>query len=241
MTSLFTHSAPGDSLVQVRSLTKQYLKGERRIDVLNGLDLDIAAGERVAIVGKSGAGKSTLLQVLGTLDAPSSGDVWIEGQNVFAFSAHSLAAFRNRSIGFVWQFHHLLPDFTALENLLIPQRIAGTPPLMAREKAHEVLAQVGLGERVGHRPGELSGGEQQRVAIARALVMNPKLVLADEPTGNLDAHTSAGIHDLLQSLNERYNTTLIVVTHNQDLANRMGRCLHLDGGRLSARDFEHDE
>lgn len=230
-----------DALVRASRLTKHYVKGERRIDVLNGLDLEIFPGERVAIVGKSGAGKSTLLQVLGTLDAPSGGEVLIEGANVFALPQKVLAAFRNKTIGFVWQFHHLLPDFTAQENLQIPQRIAGISPSVGRERARELLAQVGLEDRLAHRPGELSGGEQQRVAIARALVMNPKLVLADEPTGNLDAQTSAGIHELLQSLNERFNTTLIVVTHNQDLADRMGRCLHLDSGRLSAHDFRHDE
>lgn len=224
-----TPRAVGDTpLVQVVDLVKNYQLDGKTIEVLKGVNLALRPGEKVSIVGKSGVGKSTLMHVLGTLDRPTAGKVLIDDFDVFSLDENKLAHYRNHSIGFVFQFHYLLPDFTALENVMIPMRIAREELGQASERASEMLDLVGLGHRLGHKPGELSGGEQQRVAIARALVMRPRLVLADEPTGNLDDQTSDSIHDIFQSLNDRYGTTVLVVTHDRKLAARMDRRLILD-------------
>ena len=219
-------------MIALRNVTKEYVDGPRVVRVLTELDLDIAAGERVAIVGESGVGKSTLLHILGTLDRPSSGEVWFDGEDLAAKSDRELAAFRNREIGFIFQFHHLLPDFTALENVMMPARIAGVRIETARQRATDLLKRVGLAERLAHKPGELSGGEQQRVAVARALSQEPRVLLADEPTGNLDPATGEGVQDLLIELNRERRTTLVVVTHNPVLADAMDRTLRLTGGTI---------
>ncbi len=219
-------------MIALRHVTKEYVDGPRVVRVLTGLDLEIAAGERVAIVGESGVGKSTLLHIVGTLDRPSSGEVWFDGEDLATKSDRELAAFRNREIGFIFQFHHLLPDFTALENVMMPARIAGVGTEPARRQAAALLERVGLAERLGHKPGELSGGEQQRVAVARALIQEPRVLLADEPTGNLDPLTGEGVQDLLIELNRERRTTLVVVTHNRGLADAMDRTLRLAGGRI---------
>ena len=206
------------------------------LHVLKGITFIVQPRERVAIVGKSGAGKSTLLHLLGTLDVPSQGTIrygeFVIGPDT-SRSPRGLARFRNESLGFIFQFHHLLPEFSALENAMMPAIIARKPRAEAMARAREVLVEVGLGDRLEHRPGELSGGERQRVAVARAIVMNPQVILADEPTGNLDAKTGAGIHDLLVKLNEARGVTLIVVTHNLDLARRMSRQIRLVDGVAS--------
>ncbi|MCM2334822.1 MAG: ABC transporter ATP-binding protein [Anaeromyxobacteraceae bacterium] len=222
----------GAPLIKVEGLGKTYLMGGRRLEVLRGLSLEIAAGELVALTGPSGAGKSTFLHVLGTLDAPSAGRVLFEGQDVFALGEEALANFRNATVGFVFQSHHLLPEFTALENVMMPALIRRMARPEAAARAEEMLALVGLAARVGHRPGELSGGEQQRVALARALCLKPRLLLADEPTGNLDPRTAEGIHALLGDLNARLGITAVVVTHNERLAESLPRRLHLTAGRL---------
>jgi lipoprotein-releasing system ATP-binding protein len=221
-------------LIALRNLSKEYVDGPRVVRVLTGLDLEIGQGERVAIVGESGVGKSTLLHILGTLDRPTGGEVWFDGENLTSKSDRDLAHFRNREIGFIFQFHHLLPDFTALENVMMPALIAGTPTEAARRRATELLTRVGLAERLEHRPGELSGGEQQRVAVARALVQEPRAILADEPTGNLDPATGAGVQALLLELNREHDITLVVVTHSASLAGAMDRTLRLRGGRIAA-------
>jgi lipoprotein-releasing system ATP-binding protein len=218
--------------IQVEGLGKTYLMGDRRLEVLQGLDLAIQAGELVALTGPSGAGKSTFLHVLGTLDAPSAGRVRFDGEDVFARGEEDLATFRNGTVGFVFQSHHLLPEFTALENAMMPALIRRSPRGEARARAEEVLALVGLSSRLHHRPGELSGGEQQRVALARALALRPRLLLADEPTGNLDPQTADGIHALLAELNARLGITMVVVTHNERLAQSLPRRLRLRAGRL---------
>jgi lipoprotein-releasing system ATP-binding protein len=219
-------------LVTIEGLEKTYWMEGKAIEVLKGVDLAISAGERISIIGPSGSGKSTFLHVLGTLDAPTKGTVRYEGEDVFARSPGAVAAFRNRSIGFVFQFHHLLPEFTALENVAMPALIQRQSAAAANRRASEVLEMVGLGHRLSHRPGELSGGEQQRVAIARALVLEPRLLLADEPTGNLDEATAAGIHDLLDEMNRQRGLTVVLVTHNSGLAARMPRRLEMQDGRL---------
>ncbi len=219
-------------LLEVRNLCKAFDHDGRRIDVLQGIDLVVQPGERIAVVGSSGAGKSTLLHVLGTLDRPSDGTVLFEGEDVFALSPTRLAAFRNASIGFMFQFHHLLPEFTALENVMMPALIRRTPKAEAQAAAHRWLEAVGLADRVSHRPGELSGGEQQRVALARALSGTPKLLMADEPTGNLDSHTSDGIHALFDRINAEHGTAMLVVTHSRQLAARMPRQLRMVDGQL---------
>jgi lipoprotein-releasing system ATP-binding protein len=196
------------------------------------LDLTVASQETVAVLGASGVGKSTLLHILGTLERPSGGGVLYDGVDVFTFSADQLAAFRNRSIGFVFQFHHLLPEFTALENTMMPALIAHKSSKEARELAESILEQVGLSHRLIHRVGELSGGEQQRVAVARALVLRPRILLADEPTGNLDTKTGRNIHDLLLRLNEEHHVSLLVVTHNMELAAMMARRYQMKEGIL---------
>lgn len=218
--------------LQARALIKGYRDGLRRIEVLRGVDLAVDPGELVAIVGPSGSGKSTLLHVLGTLDRPDGGEVEIAGQAVGALAGARLAAFRNRTIGFVFQFHQLLPDFTALENVMLPGRIAGRDPAAVQQSARALLAEVGLAERLDHFPGELSGGERQRVALCRALVLEPPLLLADEPTGNLDPASGEQVFDLLLELQARHHTTAVVVTHNPAIARRCGRILQLAEGVL---------
>jgi lipoprotein-releasing system ATP-binding protein len=222
----------GAHLVEATGLSKRYVDGPSEVQVLDGLDLTLDAGERVAIVGESGVGKSTLLHILGTLDVPTGGRLVVNGVDVFTLDEEGLAAFRNREIGFVFQFHQLLPDFTALENVMMPALIARRAVRTARDHARELLARVGLADRVAHRPGELSGGEQQRVAVARAVMQRPKLLLADEPTGNLDPDTGEHVTGMLLDLNREVGSTLVVVTHNDRLAGAMGRTLRLDHGRV---------
>jgi lipoprotein-releasing system ATP-binding protein len=219
-------------LVESLGLRKSFPQGGGgQIEVLRGIDLRVEAGECLAVVGPSGAGKSTLLHILGALDRPSQGSVLFRGEEVFRRADVELARFRNRHVGFVFQFHHLLPAFTALENAAMPARIAGLPRSEAEARADELLRAMGLGERCSHRPGELSGGEQQRVALARALVLEPELLLADEPTGNLDHRTGGAIHRLLLDWNRRAGVTLVVVTHNRELAASMDRIVTLVDGR----------
>ena len=219
-------------LVEVRGLTKDYMLGEKRIEVLQDMDLTMEAGDIISLTGASGVGKSTFLHVLGTLDVPTRGEVLFGGENVFERDEAALADFRNRTIGFVFQFHYLLREFTALENTMIPALIQRVEERRAEAQARSILDRVGLSHRLDHKPGELSGGEQQRVALARALVLGPKLILADEPTGNLDSRTAEGIHDLLLEMNEEMGITALLVTHNPSLAERMPRRLRMEEGRL---------
>lgn len=223
---------PADALLWAHDLHKAYRKGTQDVVVLDGACVALRCGEMVGVVGASGAGKSTLLHVLGTLDAADRGTLAYRGESLLQRSSAQLAAFRNRQLGFVFQFHHLLADFDAVENVMMPALIARMPAATAKARAREVLQEVGLGHRLHHRPGELSGGEQQRVALARALVMRPPLLLADEVTGNLDGRTAEEIHTLLFDLNARHKVTVVVVTHNRQLAARMPRCLQLAGGKL---------
>ena len=219
-------------LIQTRGLEKKYKTPERIIQVLGGVDLDIEQGERVAIVGTSGAGKTTLMHLLGGLDHPSGGEVLFEGQDIYSLRGTALDTFRNKAIGFVFQFHQLLPEFSALENVMMPMLISGQKHADAAERASNVLAEVGLTDRLKHKPGALSGGEQQRVAIARALVLEPKLLLADEPTGNLDSRTSDEIMALLNQIHAKRGLTMIIVTHNQTLAKSLDRVLQIEDGCL---------
>jgi lipoprotein-releasing system ATP-binding protein len=242
------------SIINIKNLKKDYNTKKAVVHSLRGIDLSINESDTIAVVGESGAGKSTLLQILGTLEAPSSGEVIINGLNpfkdltdkpargikntkLFKFfsvinSERRLAKFRNDNIGFVFQFHHLLPEFTALENVMMPPLIRGTGKAEARDMAEDVLCSVGLKDRITHRPTELSGGEQQRVAIARAIVLNPKILLADEPSGNLDTKTSDKIHDILMDLNEQKKITMIIVTHNANFARGMKRTITLVDGKI---------
>ncbi len=218
-------------LIQVQQLFKSYGNGVKAIEVLKGIDLTFSRGEKAAIVGASGVGKTTLLHILGALDRPTHGKVLYEGKDIFTLDEKALAIFRNREIGFVFQFHHLLPEFTALENTMMPCLIQGISPKESAQRAEEILTLVGLRDRMTHKPGELSGGEQQRVAVARALVLEPKVLLADEPTGNLDTKTGELVFDLLQELNQLKGVTLIVVTHNLRLAEKMSRQIQLIDGK----------
>jgi lipoprotein-releasing system ATP-binding protein len=221
------------ALLDIQGLGKSYLTGGRRLEVLQGVTLSIQAGEMVALTGPSGAGKSTFLHLVGALDVPTAGRVVFEGRDLATLDEGERARFRNESVGFVFQSHHLLPEFTALENAMMPGLVRRLSRGEARRRAGESLERVGLSGRLGHRPGELSGGEQQRVALARALVLEPRLLLADEPTGNLDPHTAEGIHDLLQQLNRDLGVTGVVVTHNEKLAGSLGRRVRLVAGRLA--------
>lgn len=220
------------SLLTVKGLCKDYRMGADTVQVLKGIDLEIAQGTTTALVGASGAGKSTLLHILGALDRPSSGLVAYKEQDLFSRSNRELADFRSHTIGFVFQFHHLLPEFTALENVMMPALIARKERRQAEQAARVLLCEVGLEHRLQHRPGELSGGEQQRVAIARALVMEPELLLADEPTGNLDARTSEAIYELLVKIQKQTGVSMIVVTHNEGIAARMERAVRLVDGLI---------
>jgi lipoprotein-releasing system ATP-binding protein len=209
------------------------MSGPVALQVLDGIDLDIRKGEMLAIVGASGVGKSTLLHILGALDRPTSGKVYYGDLDVFGMDNGRIARFRNERVGFVFQFHHLLPEFTALENVMMPALIRRTDRDQAAEDAAKMLTDVGLGARLLHRPGELSGGEQQRVAVARALILKPDVVLADEPTGNLDMHTGEAVHDLLLTINKTQGITFVIVTHNDKLAVRADRVLRMAEGRLT--------
>jgi len=222
-----------EPILQVKGLHKHFGSGERRVDVLRGIDLSLSGQESIAVVGASGVGKTTLLHILGTLERPSAGEVIYEGVNVLTFPEIQLAAYRNRSIGFVFQFHHLLSEFSALENVMLPPLIGRMSKRESRESARYVLDLIGLSHRIQHRVGELSGGEQQRVAVARALVLKPKVLLADEPTGNLDTRSSRNIHELLLRLNQEQKVILVVVTHNMELAGMMQRQLHMKDGLLN--------
>ncbi len=222
-----------DSIIlQCRQIHKSYTQGELNVDVLRGLDLSIKAGERVAIMGASGSGKSTLLHLLGGLEKPTSGDVFLDGANLNKIGSGRLSQLRNRSLGFIYQFHHLLGEFTMLENVAMPLLIGKQPIKQAQEQANELLVRVGLGHRVKHKPGELSGGERQRAAVARALINKPKCVLADEPTGNLDSKTAHQIYQLMLELNQELKVSFLIVTHDPELAGRMDNVLHMEDGLI---------
>ena len=225
-----------DALVLIEDLKKSFQHEGRTLDVLKGIDLNIYQQQILAIVGPSGAGKSTLLHCIGTLDLPTSGRIRLAGEELTTMSSSRLAAVRNRTIGFVFQFHHLLPEFTALENVMLPGLIQGKNRREMERRARSLLEEVKLDHRATHRPGELSGGEQQRVAVARALALDPKIVLADEPTGNLDTATSDAIHDLFFQINREHGTTIVVVTHNPAFAERMPRVVRMKDGRV-----DHDD
>ncbi len=220
-------------MVEITDLHRTFQMGQQPVHVLNGISLSLQSKEMISIVGASGAGKSTLLHIMGTLDRPSSGRVLFEGKDMFQVSETALAGFRNRFIGFVFQFHHLLPEFTALENTYLPALIQKTPKNQAIERAKHLLTEVGLSHRLNHKPGELSGGEQQRVAVARALIRNPKLVLADEPTGNLDTHTGEELFELLQKLNQTHGTAFVIVTHNEKLSHQTHRLIQMQDGHIT--------
>lgn len=226
-------------VIRAERLGKTYAEGRLRTPVFDGLDLAVRAGETVAILGASGAGKSTLLHLLGGLDTPTSGEVFVGGQKMSALSDAARGALRNRTLGFVYQFHHLLPEFTALENVMLPVMLSGEAAAPASQRARALLEAVGLGHRVDHKPGELSGGERQRAAVARALVNRPACVLGDEPTGNLDEKTAATVFELMLELNREQRTSLVLVTHDRRLARRLDRVLELHEGRL--RELPPDE
>ncbi len=224
-------------ILSVSNLKKSFRQGSGELHVLNGINLEVKKGEILSVIGPSGAGKSTLLHILGTLDRPTSGSILFGGEDVFARREPELARFRNSRIGFVFQFHHLMPEFTAEENVSMPARIAGMGPQKALELARELLGAVGLSQRLVHRPPELSGGEQQRVSIARALVMKPSLVLADEPTGNLDHATGHVVQELLLEMKRKYGTTLIVATHNPELARSADRVITIEDGQVTKEEI----
>lgn len=221
-----------DAVVRAEALAKTYREGDLNTPVFSGLDFEVAAGETVAILGASGAGKSTLLHLLGGLDTPSAGEVYVAGQKMSALSDAARGRLRNRALGFVYQFHHLLPEFTALENVMLPVLLGGGDVKQATGRARALLEAVGLGARLAHKPGELSGGERQRAAVARALVNRPACVLGDEPTGNLDEKTAATVFELMLALNREQSTSLVVVTHDRRLARSMDRVLELHEGKL---------
>jgi len=221
-------------VLQCSSLTKCFEEGGQRLEVLRGVDLSVGRGESVAIIGASGSGKTTLLQLLGGLDSPTSGSVRVLGRDLAAMGEGERGRMRNRTIGFVYQFHHLLPEFSALENVAMPLLVRRTPVAEAAREAEALLSRVGLAERLGHRPAQLSGGERQRAAVARALITQPALVLADEPTGNLDRRIGTQVFDLILELNRELGTSMVVVTHDEAIAVRMGRVLTLFDGRLTS-------
>lgn len=221
-----------NALLVCHGLRKVYQEAQLETEVLKGVGFHLDAGELVGIVGASGSGKSTLLHLLGALDDPTEGEVFFKGQKLNAMSANKQAKLRNQEVGFVYQFHHLLADFSAVENVAMPLLIGGVAASKARAQAHSILELVGLGHRLEHRPSELSGGERQRVAIARALVNKPSLVLADEPTGNLDHKTALEIYDLMRKLNKESGTAFLVVTHDNELAGKLDRCMHMQDGEL---------
>jgi len=223
-----------NKILTTRNLSKTYTTGPLEVEVLKSIDLDLNAGEIVIIMGPSGVGKSTLLHVIGGLDRPSAGEVLIDGENIFVLKEKELAVFRNKSIGFVFQFHHLLPEFTALENVMIPGMMHRNDLSIVERRARHLLDVIGLTSRIGHKPSELSGGEQQRVAVARALINEPKLVLADEPTGNLDKQNSLALYELILELNKKMNQTFIIVTHNELMTSRAGRVIELEDGRIKS-------
>lgn len=227
---------PVADVIRAEQLGKTYAEGKLHTPVFDGLDLTVAAGETVAIVGASGAGKSTLLHLLGGLDVPSAGEVFVAGQQMSRLSDAARGRLRNHALGFIYQFHHLLPEFTALENVMMPVLLAGRPTAEAQQRARQLLESVGLGHRLQHKPGELSGGERQRAAVARALVNNPACVLGDEPTGNLDDKTAASVFELMLALNRERGTSLVLVTHDRRLAHRLDRVLELREGRLHLLD-----
>ena len=222
----------GESVIRAEGLAKTYAEGAMRTPVFDGLDIDIRSGETVAILGASGAGKSTLLHLLGGLDTPTAGEVFVTGQRMSALSDAARGRLRNRALGFVYQFHHLLPEFTALENVMLPVLLGGAPMPEAIARARELLESVGLGHRLEHKPGELSGGERQRTAVARALVNKPACVMGDEPTGNLDEKTAANVFGQMLELNRAHRTSLVMVTHDRSLARKLDRVLELHEGKL---------
>jgi lipoprotein-releasing system ATP-binding protein len=219
-------------MIRITDLHKSFIMGSQELTVLKGIDLEIPRGQMVAVVGASGAGKSTMLHIMGMLDRPTKGTVYFDNQDLFQMSEAQQAEFRNRRIGFVFQFHHLLPEFTALENACMPALIQRRPIEEIEQEATALLQEVGLGQRLHHKPGELSGGEQQRVAVARALLQKPDLVLADEPTGNLDTHTGEALFGLLRDLNRTRKTTFVIVTHNDKLSAQSDRIIHMQDGMI---------
>jgi lipoprotein-releasing system ATP-binding protein len=224
-----------DTVLEARDVRRAFRQGPIDLEVLKGVNLKVGAGERIAVIGSSGSGKTTLLQILGGLDRPTSGSVHVAGQDIHALAERPRGELRNRTLGFIYQFHHLLQEFSALENVAMPLLVRRVPKAEAESTARKVLERVGLGERLVHRPNELSGGERQRAAVARALVTNPRIVLADEPTGNLDGGNAESVFALMLELNREFSTSLVVVTHDRQLAARMDRVLELDRGNLVER------